>query len=188
MNTIATTSHRQPVHPKPQTAAATADGERDHRRQCQSPYRAVGGRAQRCADRLPRRHEPLPQLQLWQHSRNCTAEAGRNPRGWPLCMEPARPQGEERRERHPHSRSHHRHQAQDRRRGRERHPAYQNKPFWLASATPMSSMSRRPKARSFQPCTRSRAMWARTATVCLPSSSVRASSLSLPRTSRQRWA
>ena len=51
---------------------------------------------------------------------------------------------------------------------------------------PMSSMSRRPTAWSFRRCARSLATWARTATVCWPSSSVRASSLSLPRTSLRR--
>ena len=36
----------------------------------------------------------VSQLQLWQHSGNCAAEAGRNPRCWPVCVEPAWAQGQ----------------------------------------------------------------------------------------------
>ena len=72
--------HRHPHQRKPQTAAATADRQRNHRRQRQEPYRAVGGRTLRRPHHLPRRHEPLPQLQLWEHSGDRAADADRNPR------------------------------------------------------------------------------------------------------------
>ena len=54
---------------------------------------------------LPHRDGQISQLQLWQHSGDCTAEARRNPRCWPVCVEPAWPQSEEGRARHPHSRA-----------------------------------------------------------------------------------
>ena len=43
-------------------------------------YRAARGRTQRCTHRLSERDEPLSQLQPWQHPRNRTAEARRDPR------------------------------------------------------------------------------------------------------------
>jgi hypothetical protein len=64
---------------------------------------------------------PEKSASIWQHPQNRTAEAGCDSRRWPVGVEPARTQGEEGRERHSHPRSHHRHPAQARRRGRERH-------------------------------------------------------------------
>jgi hypothetical protein len=45
--------------------------------------------------------------------RNCPATPGRDSGRWALCVEPARPQGQKRRTRHPHSGAHDRHQAQE---------------------------------------------------------------------------
>jgi hypothetical protein len=45
---------------KTQTAAATADRQRHHRRQRQEPYRTARGRTLRLAHRLPRRDESIP--------------------------------------------------------------------------------------------------------------------------------
>ena len=72
------------------------------------PYRAAGGREVRCANRLPERNEPIPQLQLRKHFGDCTAEAGRDARSRNVRMEPAWTPRDERTEGHPHSRSHHR--------------------------------------------------------------------------------
>jgi hypothetical protein len=134
--------HRHPIHPKPQTTAATAtpDGQRDDCGQCERAYCAVRGRAQRCADRLPRRYEPLPQLQLWQCVGDCTAETDRYPRGRNVRMEPAWTPREERRERHPHSRSHHRHSSARKTRKPRRTSRNRTRRYWLASAMPTSSM------------------------------------------------
>ena len=39
----------------------------------------LGGRTLRCTHRLPRRDEPISQLQLWKHFGDCTAATDRNP-------------------------------------------------------------------------------------------------------------
>ena len=112
------------------------------------------GRTLRRTHRLPRRDEPIPQLQLRKHSGDCTAEADRNPRCWPVRMEPAWPEGEERRERDSHSCPHRRHQAQEGRGSRTRTSPSRTPASWLASAMLTSSMWSRPKAQSFPPCGR----------------------------------
>ena len=116
------------VNPSTQTptTAAKANGKRDHRRQREEPHRAVGGRAQRRTHRLPQRDEPIPSLQLWQRAGNRTAEARCDSRCWHVCVEPARPEGEEGRERHPHPCPDHRRQAQAKGRSRKGH--HQAKP------------------------------------------------------------
>ena len=156
MNTIATTSTVTPSTQNPKQPQQRQTAKEIIAANVKEPYRAVGGRTQRRAHRLPRRHEPLSQLQLWQHPGNRTAEAGRNPRCWPVRMEPAWPQGEEGREGHPHSCSHHRHSSARRTRKPRKTSPSRTSASWLASAMPMSSMSRRPKARSFPPCARCR--------------------------------
>jgi hypothetical protein len=114
-------SHRQPLYPEPSTAAATeaANLERGHRSQCQSPYRAVGRGTQRRSNRLPHGYGQVPQLQLREHLGDRTAEAERNPRCRNVCVEPARPQGQQGREGHPHLGSHDRRSSQEGRRSRE---------------------------------------------------------------------
>src|SRR5579863_3867774 len=100
--------------------AAEADRERSNRGQHTSPHRTVGARTLRSPHRLPHRNGQVSQLQLWQHSGDCTAKAGRNPRGRPLRVESAWPQGQEGRAWHPHSRSRDRGSPEEGRRGRER--------------------------------------------------------------------
>src|ERR1035437_367457 len=84
-------NQQQPEH-RPRRhrhAAETADRERSNRGQCTTPDRAVGAGTQRRLDRLSHCNGTLPQLLIRQHYGDCAAEAGRDPRCWTVCVEPA---------------------------------------------------------------------------------------------------
>ena len=99
--------------------------------------------------RLSHRDGQVSQLQLWQHSGDCTAKTGRDPRCWSLRLESAWPQSQEGRAWHPHSRSRDQDSPEEGRRSRKGRPHSESCRLGRIPCRLCLRCIARPKARNF---------------------------------------